>query len=180
MAITGTKIPQKGEGTLKNYFINDCKIDSIELTDSPYHDCSVHVRLTDITNEYNYNLFVNQNFEKDNSGVVTGLKFPDNLNLLYLHSNSDLNVSDNGDVNLEELTGKEIAVINYLSNGKYKKQSWQRVGSVNDHDSLATEFEKTVKAGYPKDFIGYGEKGQVTAAQVEEILNGKSDDGLPF
>tara|TARA_R100000742_G_C4276602_1_gene97798 strand:- start:1138 stop:1698 length:561 start_codon:yes stop_codon:yes gene_type:complete len=186
MAITGTKVPQQGQGTLKNYFVNDCRIDSIELVDSPYHDCSVHLRLTDTSNEYNYNLFVNQNFKKDKAGVVQELAYPDNLNLLYLHTDSDLNVSDNGTVNIDELTGKEIAVINYLSNGKYKKQTWQRVGSTKDHGSLAAEFEKSVGAGYPKDFIGYEKaQGQISAKQVEEILinksaESKSDDGLPF
>ena len=124
MAITGTKVPQTG-GTLKNYFINDCKIDSVEGVESPYHDCSLHVRLIDTSNDYTYNLFVNQNFIKDKAGVVTDLAFPDNLNLLYLHSGTDLNVSDKGDINLKELVGKQIAVINYLSNGKYKKQTWR-------------------------------------------------------
>jgi len=180
MAITGTKVPQKSEGTLKNYFINDCKIDSVESTDSPYHDCSVHVRLTDTSNGFNYNLFVNQNFVKDNSGVVTELAFPDNLNLLYLHSGADLNVSDSGEINLDELVGKEIAVVNYLSNGKYKKQTWQRVGSVDEHDSLVAEFEKSIKAGYPKDFIGYGEAKPLTAADIEKTFNGAADDGMPF
>ena len=131
-------------------------------------------------NDYTYNLFVNQNFKKDKAGIVTDLAFPDNLNLLYLHTGTDLNVSDKGDINLEELVGKQVAVINYLSNGKYKKQTWQRVGSIDDHDALSLEFSKSIKAGYPKDFIGYGENNAATAADVEATFNGNADDGLPF
>jgi len=180
MAITGTKVPQTG-GTLRNYFVNNCTIDSVTGVDSPYHDCSLHVKLTDTSgNDYTYNLFVNQNFKKDKAGVVTDLAFPDNLNLLYLHTGTDLNVSDKGDINLEELVGKQIAVINYLSNGKYKKQTWQRVGSIDDHEALNFEFSKSIKAGYPKDFIGYGEQNMATAADVEATFNGNADDGLPF
>ena len=85
MAITGTRKPNTStSGEKKNYFVNNVTIDSAEQVESPYHDASVHLKLTDTSNGYNYNLFVNQNFEKDTAGVVTELKYPDNLNLLYV------------------------------------------------------------------------------------------------
>ena len=78
------------------------------------------------------------------------------------------------------LIGKEIAVINYLSNGKYKKQIWQRVGNVNGHEDLRAEFEKSVEAGYPKDFIGYGAE-EVSDLKAEMLKAAKpSNDGMPF
>lgn len=181
MAITGTKQPKQTGGMMKNYFVNNCTIDSVEQAESPYHDCSVRVQLTDTSNGYNYNLFVNQNFEKDTAGVVVDLSFPDNLNTLYLSSNSDINVSDSGEVNLQDLIGKEIAVINYMSTGKYKKQIWQTVGSVNDHDALIASFEKSVKAGYPKNFVGYSSDTEEVADLKTEMLKSvPKSDGMPF
>lgn len=182
MAITGTRKPNTStSGERKNYFVNNVTIDSAEQVKSPYHDASVHLKLTDTSNGYNYNLFVNQNFEKDTAGVVTELKYPDNLNLLYVNTGTDINVSDAGEVDLTPLIGKEIAVINYLSNGKYKKQIWQRVGNVNGHEDLRAEFEKSVEAGYPKDFVGYGGIEEVTDLKAEMMKAAKpSSDGLPF
>lgn len=183
MAITGTRQPKNtGSNKMRNYFVNSVTIDSAEQVDSPYHDCSVHLKLTDTSNGYNYNLFVNQNFEKDQAGVVTELKYPDNLNLLYLNTGTDINVSDAGAVDLTPLIGKEIAVINYLSNGKYKKQIWQKVGSVNDTESLQAEFEKSVEAGYPKDFVGYTTKTDEVddlKSAMQNAVKGNAD-GLPF
>lgn len=181
MAITGTRKPNTStSGERKNYFVNNVTIDSAEQVNSPYHDASVHLKLTDTSNGYNYNLFVNQNFEKDTAGVVTELKYPDNLNLLYVNTGTDIAVSDAGEVDLTPLIGKEIAVINYLSNGKYKKQIWQKVGSVDGHMELRAEFEKSVEAGYPKDFIGYGAE-EVSDLKAEMMKAAKpSSDGLPF
>ena len=184
MAITGTRKPKENSGMMKNYFVNNCTIDSAEQADSPYHDCSVRIKLTDTSNGYNYNLFVNQNFVKNDAGVVTELSYPDNLNLLYLATNTDINVTDAGEVDLTPLVGKEIAVINYMSNGKYKKQIWQRVGSVDDHDALIAAFEKSVSAGYPKDFIGYSSKTEevddLKAEMLKAVKSDKKTDGLPF
>ena len=72
---------------------------------------------------------VNQNYEKDISGVVTGMKFPEDLNTLYLAAKVDIDVSDAGVVNVDKLQGKEIAIINYMSNGKYKRNTWSVVSS---------------------------------------------------
>lgn len=183
MAITGTRKPQSSESkTLKNYFINNCSIESAEQIDSPYNDCSVRLKLTDTSNGYNYNLFVNQNFEKDNAGVVTGLVYPDNLNLLYVNTGTEIHVDDSGVVDLTPLIGKQIAVVNYLSNGKYKKQIWQRVGHVDNHDALIAEFEKSVTAGYPKDFIGYSNEPRVVEDLEAEMLKyaQPKSNGLPF
>ena len=135
----------------------------------------------DESNGYKYTLYINQNFEKDNAGVVTGLKFPDDLNRLYLHTNTDMNVSDTGEPNLDILIGKEIAIVNYVSNGKYKRNTWRCVGSVNKTDELGKEFEQQVKKGYPKDFV----KPNETLQHAEKLFGGNtktdsSDDGLPF
>lgn len=185
MAITGTTQPKEQGGKLRNYFVNNCTVDSASQVDSPYHDCSVHLKLTDTSNGYNYNLFVNQNFDKDVSGVVTSLAFPDNLNLLHLATGTDVDVDDSGKVNLTSLIGKELAVINYLSNGKYKKQVWQKVGKTDDHDALIASFEKSIKSGYPKDFIGYTdnspeEVSDIKKAMTEHVAAVNKSDGLPF
>jgi hypothetical protein len=183
MAITGTRTPNNaGTKQMRNFFVNNCTIESAEQIDSPYHDCSVHIKLTDTSNGYNYNLFVNQNFEKDIAGVVTELKYPDNLNVLHVSSGTELEVSDAGKVNLTPLVGKDIAVINYLSNGKYKKQIWQTTGSINDPEALQAKFEKSVEAGYPKDFIGYTSNAEEVNNLKAEMLKAVTpkSDGMPF
>ena len=150
MAITGTKAPESG--SMKNYFVNKVKVTSAEQIDSNYSDCSIKLGLTDINLDYNYTLFINQNFEKDEAGNVSGLKFPDDLNRLFLHTQTDCNVTDDGKVDLSPILNKDIAVINYVSNGKYKRSCWRCVGDVNKPDALEEEFTKSVKKGYPKDF----------------------------
>ena len=91
-------------------------------------------------------------------------------------------VKDPVQIPVTPLIGKEIAVINYLSNGKYKKQIWQKVGSVNDTESLQAEFEKSVEAGYPKDFVGYTTKTEEVddlKSAMQNAVKGNAD-GLPF
>ena len=102
-----------------------------------------------------------------------------------VNTDTELSVSDDGTVDLKPLVGSEIAVINYLSNGKYKKQIWQKVGSTENHEALQAEFEKSVEAGYPKDFIGYTEEVEVVEDLKAEMLKSAKDtsnktDGLPF
>ena len=95
MAITGTKYSNASK-TLKNYFVNDTTITDVEVMDSQYADLSLKLLLTDDNNGYTYTCFVNQKFDKDNNGVVTGLTYPDDLNTLFVAAKCDLNVSDNG------------------------------------------------------------------------------------
>ena len=180
MAITGTQIKSSGN-SIKNYFINKVTIQEAELADSNYTDCSVRLAMTDESNGYKYTLYINQNFEKDTAGVVTGLKFPDDLNRLYLSTNTDMHVSDSGEPNLDVLVGKQIAIINYVSNGKYKRNTWRCVGSVDKTNELGKEFETQAAKGYPKDFVK-PEKPNSNLQYAEKLLAGetKSDDGLPF
>lgn len=182
MAITGTQMKKSG-GSAKNYFINKVKIQEAELTDSTYTDCSVRLSLLDENSGYKYTLYINQNFEKDTSGVVTGLKFPDDLNRLYLHTGTDMMITDAGEPNLDILVNRDIAIVNYVSNGKYKRNTWRCVGSVDNTSELGAEFEAQVKKGYPKDFV----KPNPMANYAEKILNGgsktsedNSSDDLPF
>lgn len=177
MAITGTKKPESQ--SLRNYFVNKVKVTNAEQIKSNYSDCSIKLNLTDLNNDYKYTLFINQNFEKDKAGNVTGLKFPDDLNRLFLNTGTDCNVSDDGEVDLSPVLNKDIAVINYVSNGKYKRSCWRCVGNVNDTDRLENEFKKSVAKGYPKDFVN------TTEAYAEALFEGKplppkDDDGLPF
>ena len=90
MAITGTKV--KTNTSNKNWYVNQCRIVEAEQIDSQYNDCSVRLKLEDKDNGYNYTTFINQNFEKDVNGIVTGMAFPDDLNTLYLASGKDVNV----------------------------------------------------------------------------------------
>ena len=113
MAINGTKMSNRGGGT-RNYFVNDCTITDVEVMDSPYTDISLKLQLSDDNNGYTYTCFVNQNFEKDTSDVVTGLKYPDDLNTLFVAAKCDLNVSDAGILDtksLESLANKQISCI---------------------------------------------------------------------
>ena len=184
MAITGTQIKSSG-GSIKNYFINKVTIEEAELADSTYTDCSIRLAMMDESNGYKYTLYVNQNFEKDTAGVVTGLKFPDDLNRLYLSTDTDMNVSDSGEPNLDVLVGKKIAIVNYVSNGKYKRNTWRCVGSISKSDELGKEFETQAAKGYPKDFVK-PEQGNSNLQYAEKLLGSaektsvKSDDGLPF
>lgn len=181
MAITGTKVPESGN-TMKNYFINKVQITDAEQIESSYSDCSVKLSLTDTSNDYKYTLFINQNYEKDQAGNVTGLKFPDDLNRLFLHTKTDIMVSDDGVVDLQPIMNKNISVINYVSNGKYKRSCWRCVGSVDNPDALEKEFKKSVEKGYPKDF----QKPDSTNTYAEKLLTKSpklpkfNDDELPF
>jgi len=182
MAITGTKAPESG--SMKNYFVNKVKVTSAEQIDSNYSDCSIKLGLTDISNDYNYTLFINQNFEKDAAGNVSGMKFPDDLNRLFLHTKTDCNVNDEGKVDLSPIMNKDIAVINYVSNGKYKRSCWRCVGSVENTDALEKEFNKSVEKGYPKDFQKTDKK--TTNTYAEKLLTESpklpkfNDDKLPW
>lgn len=179
MAITGTKAEQSG-GTMKNYFVNKCVIQEIEQIDSQYNDCSIRIKLEDISNGYNYTCFVNQNFDKDVAGVVTGLSYPEDLNTLFLAAGGDMNVSDIGEANVDTLVGKNVACINYASTGKYKRATWGVLSSFEDTDKLEEKFKAQLAKGYPKNFQSPQE------TMVEEKFGGRatdtesSSDGMPF
>lgn len=186
MAITGTQIKSSG-GSIKNYFINKVTIEEAELAESNYTDCSIRLAMVDGNSGYKYTLYINQNFEKDIAGAVTGLKFPDDLNRLYLSTDTDMNVTDAGVPNLDVLVGNDIAIINYVSNGKYKRNTWRCVGSVDKTNELGKEFEAQAKKGYPKDFVrpeessnnmSYAEK--VLSEGVKAPSTTNDDDSLPF
>lgn len=174
MAITGTKAEQSG-GKMKNYFVNKCTIVEAEQIDSQYNDCSIKIKLEDVNNGYNYTCFINQNFEKDTVGVVTGLKFPEDLNTLFLASGKDMNVSDIGEANIDILIGSEVACINYASTGKYKRATWGVLSSFNDTDKLEEKFKAKLDKGYPKNF----QSPQETL--VEETFGGRATNSdVPF
>lgn len=186
MAITGTKVASANTGN-RNYFINECTITDVEVMDSQYTDMSLKLQLTDNNNGYTYTCFVNQNFEKDNNGVVTGLKFPEDLNTLFLATKCDLNVSDAGvlDTNsLESLMDKEVACITYSSTGKYKKNTWGVVSSLDDKDSLESRFKSQLSKGYPKDFEKLDPNLATTQDVMETLINDDAGhdkaDGVPF
>ena len=174
MAITGTKHSNASK-TLRNYFVNDTTITEVEVMDSQYTDLSLKLLLTDDSNGYTYTCFVNQKFEKDNNGVVTGLAYPDDLNTLYVAAKCDLNVSDAGILDtksLESLQDKKVSCITYKSTGKYKRQTWGVVSSPADKEQLESRFNQQLKKGYPKDY----DKGEnLTPDDVKEAL-----DGMPF
>ena len=179
MAITGTKV--KTNTSNKNWFVNQCRIVEAEQIDSQYNDCSVRLKLEDKDNGYNYTTFINQNFEKDVNGVVTGMAFPDDLNTLYLAANKDINVSDVGEVNVDTLIDSEVACINYAATGKYKRATWGVVSSPSDTAELEKKFMAQIAKGYPKNY----QKPQET--MVEEMLGNREPveaketvDDLPF
>jgi hypothetical protein len=177
MAITGTKV--KTNTSNKNWFINHCRIVEAEQIDSQYNDCSIRMKYEDVDSGYNYTAFINQNFEKDNNGIVTGLKYPDDVNTLYLAANADLNVSDVGQVNVEKLIGKEVAVLNYKSTGKYKNATWGVVSSLDNTDELGKRFMDQVAKGYPKNYMK--PTPEVLEAKSGDTLdNGMKVDDLPF
>ena len=184
MAITGTKIASSGSS--RNYFVNDCTITEVEVMDSQYTDMSLKVVLEDINNGYIYNCFVNQNFEKDTNSVVTGLKFPEDLNTLFLATKQDLNVTDARVLaidSLESLVGKELSCISYQSSGKYKRNTWGVVSSVEDKELLESKFQAQLKKGYPKDYQNPSEidSDTLTAQQamvVEKLIEKQSK--VPF
>jgi hypothetical protein len=179
MAIHGTKIKEAGSGGMKNYFVNLCTIDTAEQIESQYTDASVKLTLVGNDNGYNYTCFINQNFEKDINGVVTGMKFPEDLNTLYLAAKADIDVSDAGVVNADILKGKEIAIINYMSTGKYKRNTWSVVSSWDDTENLENKFLQQVAKGYPRDFNSAKSTQSVTTTPVEETQKFDNTD-LPF
>ena len=170
MAITGTKAANTGSGN-KSYFVNKCTITEVVQQESQYSDTSLKVTLEDSRNGYSYTCFINQNFEKDTAGVVTDLKFPDDVNTLYLAAGKDLNVSDVGEINVDELKDAEVACISYESTGKYKRAIWSVMSSWNDTDKLEAKFAEQVKKGYPKNY----KKDTVVVGGEETAV-----DDLPF
>ena len=153
MAITGTKVSSvRG---LRNYFVNTTTITDVEVMESQYTDMSLKLTLKDKENDFTYTCFVNQNFDKDTSGVVTGFKYPDDLNTLFLATKCDINVSDAGILStqaLESLVGKDVSCITYKSNGKYKRNTWGVVSNPDNVQQLESRFKQQVSKGYPKDF----------------------------
>jgi len=176
MAITGTKV--RTNTSNKNWFVNECKIVEAEQIDSQYNDCSVRLKLEDKDNGYNYTTFINQNFEKDLNGIVTGMAFPDDLNTLYLAASKDINVSDVGVVNVDVLIDAEVACINYSSTGKYKRATWGVVSSLDKTDELEKKFMAQIEKGYPKNY----QKPEATEPQANEKFGEDkvSLDELPF
>tara|TARA_R100001594_G_scaffold21712_2_gene41893 strand:- start:20095 stop:20604 length:510 start_codon:yes stop_codon:yes gene_type:complete len=169
MAITGTKIANSSNG--KNYFVNKCTITEVVQQKSQFSDTSLKVSLEDERNGYTYTCFINQNFEKDTNGIVTDLKFPDDVNTLYLASGKDLNVSDVGEINVEELEGAQVACLSYESTGKYKRAIWSVMSSWDDTDKLEAKFAEQVKKGYPKNY-----KRDTVIVDGEKV----AVDDLPF
>ena len=179
MAINGTKISNRGGGT-RNYFVNDCTITDVEVMDSPYTDISLKLQLSDDNNGYTYTCFVNQNFEKDTSDVVTGLKYPDDLNTLFVAAKCDLNVSDAGILDtksLESLANKQISCITYKSTGKYKRNTWGVVSAPDAKEQLESRFNQQVAKGYPKDYDKNIDVPSVSVDEVKETFDGEE---VPF
>ena len=173
MAITGTKIKSNTSGGSKKYFINKCTVTAAEQIESQYSDTTVKLELTDESNGYKYSLFMNQNYEKDTNGVVSNLKYPDLVNTLFLAAGKDLNISDTGDINLEELTNSQIACLSYPSTGKYKRAIWSTVSSWKDETQLGKDFEAQLAKGYPKN---YRKEDSAVQAPPEPV----DLDDLPF
>tara|TARA_Y100000593_G_C4289532_1_gene327485 strand:- start:860 stop:1423 length:564 start_codon:yes stop_codon:yes gene_type:complete len=172
MAISGTKT--SSASTTKNYFVNDCTIKEVEVMDSQYTDMSLKLQLEDNDNGYSYTCFVNQQFSKDNNGVVTGMLFPEDLNTLFLATKCDLNVSDSGVLDtksLESLMGKEVSCITYQSTGKYKRNTWGVVSHPDEKSILEKKFIDQVKKGYPKDFKKPSENDKLTQDVMETLIN---------
>ena len=174
MAITGTKVANSGNKN-NNYFINKCTVTEVVQQDSQYNDTTLKVTLEDERNGYSYTCFINQNFEKDTNGIVTDLKFPDDVNTLYLAAGKDLNVSDVGEINVDVLKDAEVACISYESTGKYKRAIWSVMSSWDKTDDLETKFKAQVAKGYPKNY-----KKSTGSVGVPEVQEQTNLDDLPF
>tara|TARA_R100000951_G_scaffold116515_3_gene128731 strand:+ start:2563 stop:3087 length:525 start_codon:yes stop_codon:yes gene_type:complete len=174
MAITGTKVASSS-GTKKPYFINKCYVIAAEQTESQYSDTTVKLELEDSDNGYKYTVFMNQSFDKDANDVVTGLKYPDLVNTLYLAAGKDLNVTDTGEVNLTELANAQVACLSYPSTGKYKRAIWSTVSSWDNIEDLGKKFEAQLAKGYPKNYRK--EEAKETVAAVTKPVD---LDNLPF
>jgi len=176
MAITGTKVAASNSD--RNYFVNKCTIEEAVQQESQYSDVSLKLTLIDSRNEYSYICFINQNYEKDINGIVTGLKFPDDVNTLYLASGKDLNVTDVGEINTEVLIDSEVACISYACTGKYKRAIWNVMSSWDDTDKLEAKFNQQLAKGYPKN---YAKKSELES-HVEAVLTGKTYEAneVPF
>lgn len=175
MAITGTKV--RTNTSNKNWYVNEVVIKEATQMDSQYNDVSIRLKLEDKSNGYNYTAFVNQNYDKDANGVVVGLSYPDDLNTLYLASGADLNVSDIGEVNTDDLIGREVACINYASKGKYKSTTWGVFSALNKTNELEDKFKAQIAKGYPRN---YQQPNETTA---EEVFGGRArdtKDAVPF
>jgi hypothetical protein len=172
MAITGTKAANSSNKD-RNYFINKCKITEVVQQDSQYNDTTLKVTLQDERNGYSYTCFINQNFEKDTNGIVTDLKFPDDVNTLYLAAGKDLNVSDVGEINTDKLIDSEVACLSYESTGKYKRAIWSVMSSWDKIEDLEQKFKAQVAKGYPKNYKKNTDKVEIGESTI-------SVDDLPF
>ena len=178
MAISGTKaVSSVGS---KNYFVNECTISEVEVMDSQYTDMSLKLQLTDDNNGYTYTCFVNQNFEKDTNGVVTGMAYPDDLNTLFVAAKCDLNVSDAGILDtksLESLVDKKVSCISYKSTGKYKRNTWGVVSNPDSKEQLESRFNQQIAKGYPKDYDKSTSETETVVEVAKETFKGEE---VPF
>ena len=128
---------------------------------------------------YDYQLNIRGSFKKDSAGRIIG--WGSNFKIQKLFNNLSVVgiVNDDGTIeekSLQQLIGKDIFVINYISgtkaDGRIKYQIWDSVAE--DRTILQGDFLKSTDKGYQKNFCP-----RILLEQYAESTNQTSTDSNP-
>jgi len=110
-----------------------------------------------IGSTYDYQLNIRGNFKKDTSGRIIGWGSNFKIQKLFNNLSAVGVVNSDGTLetrSLEQLIGKDIFVLNYISgtknDGRLKYQMWDTVAA--DRTTLLTDFNKSLDSGYPRNY----------------------------
>jgi hypothetical protein len=106
---------------------------------------------------YNYTLNIRCNYQKNESGSIVGWGSAFKLQKLFTVTDIEGALNDDGTIPedlLEQLIGKSIFVLSYISGVREKEslryQMWDVVEK--DRQSIISEFESSLQKGYPRNY----------------------------
>lgn len=129
---------------------------------------------------YDYQLNIRGNFKKDSSGRIIGWGSNFKIQKLFNNLSAVGVVNSDGtieDQSLQQLIGKDIFVLNYISgtkeDGRLKYQMYDAVAL--DRTTLLTDFNKSVDSGYPRNYNPRVLLDEYTASTAISSGNGNND-----
>ena len=107
---------------------------------------------------YDYQLSIRGNFKRDSTGRIIGWGSAFKIQKLFNNLSLIGSVNTDGSIDekcLQQLVGKEIFVLNYVSglkdDGSVRYQMWDSVAE--DRPTIQSDFLKSTDKGYPKNFF---------------------------
>jgi len=106
---------------------------------------------------FNYQLNIRGNFKKDSSGRIIAWGSNFKIQKLFNNLSAVGVINSDGTIDekcLQQLIGKEIFVLNYISgtksDGRLKYQMYDAVAL--DRAALLSDFNKSLESGYPRNY----------------------------